>query len=262
MLRDAQMEVLPPLKDKPLRNPGQWLDEEIDRQVNDGFMPYFISVVLFWALTGMEALEKYRHLAPQPAIFGAIAIVATILAAIRFRKTYRIVQNLRQGRDGERAVGQYLERLRAHGAEVFHDIPGDGFNLDHVVIASQGVFAIETKAWSRRSATSRIRAKDGALYKEGQKVDPNPVEQVAASAKWLAELLKETTGKSLPVQGIVVFPGWFVEPMDAATKSRAWVLSPKAVPAFVAKEPNRLLDPDVRLAAFHLGRYVRAKEAK
>ena len=163
MLRDAQMEVLPPLKDKPLRNPGQWLDEEIDRQVNDGFMPYFISVVLFWALTGMEALEKYRHLAPQPAIFGAIAIVATILAAIRFRKTYRLVQNLRQGRDRERAVGQYLERLRAHGAEVLHDIPGDGFNLDHVVMGSTLIL---------RTLSLRLILSQRSVHVEAQALQP------------------------------------------------------------------------------------------
>ena len=256
------MAALPPLKDKPLRNPGQWLDEEIDRQVHDGFMPYFISACLLWGLAGLEALEKYRHIAPNPAVFTTIAVVATLVAAIRFRRTYRRVRDLKQGRDGERAVGQYLERLRAHGAEVFHDIPGDGFNLDHVVISPQGIFAIETKAWSRRSVTSRIRVKDGELFKEGQKANPNPIEQVAASAKWLADLLKESTGKSLPVQGVVVFPGWFVEPMDENTKSRAWVLSPRALPAFVARERHRLLEPDIKLAAFHLGRYVRTKEAK
>ena len=32
------------------------------------------------------------------------------------------------------------------GFAVFHDVPGDkAFNVDHVVIGPQGVFAVETK---------------------------------------------------------------------------------------------------------------------
>jgi hypothetical protein len=41
---------------------------------------------------------------------------------------------LMQGREGEKAVGQYLERLRARGYQVLHDIPGENFNIDHVLI--------------------------------------------------------------------------------------------------------------------------------
>ena len=35
-------------------------------------------------------------------------------------------------------VGQFLERLRASGGQVLHDIPVDGFNLDHVGISLTG----------------------------------------------------------------------------------------------------------------------------
>ena len=32
---------------------------------------------------------------------------------------------------------------------VFHDIPADNFNIDHVVIAREGVFAVETKGFTK-----------------------------------------------------------------------------------------------------------------
>jgi hypothetical protein len=41
--------------------------------------------------------------------------------------------NLRAGYDAELAVGQELDKLMREGAWVFHDVPGENFNIDHVV---------------------------------------------------------------------------------------------------------------------------------
>ena len=51
--------------------------------------------------------------------------------------------------DWERAVGQTLEALRRKGYRVFHDLIGEGFNLDHVIISEHGVFSVETKTYSK-----------------------------------------------------------------------------------------------------------------
>jgi len=83
---------------------------------------------------------------------------------------------------------------------------------------------------------------------------------VRAASDWLRRTLEESTGKRLPVRGVVVFPGWFVEPMSAEAKNDIWVLEPKSLPAFIEQEPRRLSDSDVALAAFHFGRYVRVAE--
>lgn len=37
------------------------------------------------------------------------------------------------------------------------------------------------------------------------------------------------------------------------------MLEPKALPAFIETEPVRLAEADVKLAAFHLSRYIRSK---
>ena len=50
---------------------------------------------------------------------------------------------------GSARSANFLQRLRADGAQIFHDVPADGFNLDHVVVADKGIFVIETKTWSR-----------------------------------------------------------------------------------------------------------------
>jgi hypothetical protein len=132
-------------------------------------------------------------------------------------------------------------------------------------LSSRGIFVIETKTRSKPvHGEARISlTKDGVLVC-GHAPDRNPVVQVQAGARWLAELLEESTGQRFSVRGVVLFPGWFVEPMtnDWRSANLPWILEPKALPKFLAREPRALSDDQVRLAAYHLSRYVRSKQAE
>lgn len=88
----------------------------------------------------------------------------------------------------------------------------------------------------------------------------NPIEQATAAARWLEKILEESTGKRFFVRGVVVFPGWFVE--QRGTRGDVWVLEPKALPAFIENAPAMIVPSDVKLAAFHLARYVRGSAGK
>lgn len=83
------------------------------------------------------------------------------------------------------------------------------------------------------------------------------VEQAKAQAYWVAEVLKEGTGRSFAVKPVVVFLGWFVESAKGKGTSDLWVLNPKALPTFIDNEPQRFTPEDVKLAAYHLSRYIR-----
>jgi hypothetical protein len=83
------------------------------------------------------------------------------------------------------------------------------------------------------------------------------VKQARAQAKWLQDLILETSGKRVPVRPVVVFPGWFVVPTAEAKSSEVWVLNPKALPAFIEHSDTQLAEADVHLVASHLTRYVR-----
>jgi len=83
-------------------------------------------------------------------------------------------------------------------------------------------------------------------------VKVNPIDQAAAQAAWLPRLLKEFTERNFPVRPVLVFPGWFVEPVDPETIGRAWVLEPKALPEFIEREPESIAPRDVAIVAFHL----------
>ena len=132
-----------------------------------------------------------------------------------------------------KAVGQYLEDLRRQGCRVFHDILGDGFNIDHVVVSPRGIFVIETKTYSKSSRGRGVVEFDGErILVNGLEPERNAVRQVRALAARLKHLLAESTGRRFPVRCVVMFPGWFVE-NRAKGPSDVWVLNPKGLPAFI-----------------------------
>ena len=156
-------------------------------------------------------------------------------------------------------MGEFLERLRESGFKVFHDIPGPQFNIDHVVIGPKGVFTIETKTWSKPArGQPRITFDGESLKAAGFDPDRDPIVQGRAQARWLNQLLAESTGRKVPVRPVIVFPGWFIEGPPREKKSEVWVLEPKLLPAYLDHEPEVLAPEDVSLLAFHLSRYVRA----
>ena len=250
-----------PLKGRPLRNPGQGLDEELQRLWDDRAAPYYFIPVFLCGLAALEWFAYLRNMPRQPVIYTIVAVISVVLGGFRLLQFRKQAQRLKLGRDGERAVGQFLERLRVDGARIFHDVPADGFNLDHVVIAAQGLFVVETKTWSKPSSDARIEFDGTRILANGRAPSRDPIAQVRAEVAWLKRTLEESTGKRLPIRGVVVFPGWFVEPATPEAKRDVWVLEPKALPSFIEHEARVLPDSDVALAAFHLGRYVRTLEA-
>jgi hypothetical protein len=88
----------------------------------------------------------------------------------------------------------------------------------------------------------------------------NPIEQARAQAKWLRGLLGETTGKRYDVRPVVVFPGWFVEPVAKSEERDVWVLNPKALPSFIEQESVTLAASEVSLVSHHLTMHIRARE--
>jgi hypothetical protein len=250
-----------PLKAKPLPLPGESIDKEIDHWVNDKALATFFAASCFCFVAYFEWYGYLTHAPRRPVLFTVVAAAAVIFAGWRIWRIRRRVQRLKQGRDCERVVGQFLERLRDGGGQVFHDVPGEGFNLDHVVISSHGIYAIETKTLSKPWPGAKIVVEGDALSVAGQAPDRNPIKQVTAAGRWLESELKKSTGKRFFVRGVVVFPGWFVE--QRGPNGEVWVLEPKALPAFIDSAPAMISANDVALAAYHLSRYVRseAKEA-
>lgn len=246
-----------PIKDNPLNNPGETLEKEIGEFVNEKLFGYIIFAAMFIALAAMEWYRWLFNVQPSPVMFSLAAAISIVYSAIRVNSLIRDLKHLKQGLAGEKVVGQYLEQLREIGAKVFHDIPANGFNLDHVVIHSSGIYVVETKTYSKPDkGKSEILCDGETLWFSGGLVRTEPIIQVTAAAKWLQDLILESTGSKYPIQPVLVFPGWFVK-NSPKSNNKLWVLNPKALPAFIRNRQNVLAVDKVHMVASHLSRYIR-----
>jgi hypothetical protein len=246
-----------PLHEKPLRLPGQSLDDAIINKEDD-LLPYIFYPCMFIVFSFMEWVRWLRDYPPKPIPLTVISVIITIICAIRISMIRKTIKSFKLGRDGERIVAEYMQDVIREGAVVLHDILGDKFNVDHVIVSPHGIFVLETKTLSKPiRGEATITRNNGFVFADGHKLQRNPIEQAKALSHWIQELLYQSTGKKFQVKPVVLFPGWFVEPMHGGKD--VWLLNPKALPKFITNEPMSIKDEDVHLATFHLSRYIRTR---
>ena len=254
-MNDQKTDRRSPIKDAPLRQAGQSLGEEIDRQDED-MDSYLVVALLAFSMAGNEWVHFFFDPTPHPRTITALAVLALIYSTIKIRTIMRKRRDLRQGKKGEVTVGQDLEDLRKKGFKVLHDVCGEGFNVDHVLIGPRGIFTVETKTWSKSAQKPTSIHYDGKVITiGGHAMIADPVRQAKAQASWLKDLIKKQTGKDFTVWPVVVFPGWWVDPQPHGAE--AWVLNPKALPAFLESQKATLSGDDVEFVYARLADYVR-----
>jgi len=247
-----------PIGEAPLRAPGQSLDERRLDIWFDGLLAPAVAAFFLVVVWLYDLLRAYREVPPMPWVSGTLAFAGIVYATWRVRRTMPVLRRLRLARDGERSVGQGLEHLRAAGYSVYHDIVGDDFNVDHILIGPAGIFTIETKTRSKPPSERATISVDGdAILVEGRVPLRDPVPQARAQAAWIADVLKKSTSQDFPVSSVVVFPGWWIE--IKSRPKRLWVLNEKALPGFLAKEPARLSAEQISMACFHLEAFIRGR---
>lgn len=146
-----------------LRAPGHSLRAQIDEtleNVTENIVALMLVPLMLLAIFFAQSqIRTYASL----VVFGVMTLsAALVVMAWQTRKLLKAsdrLDTLRTGYDAELAVGQELDQLMRQGAAVFHDFPAEHFNIDHVVISRRGVFAVETKGYSK---PGDLRGKAGA----------------------------------------------------------------------------------------------------
>ena len=208
-----------PFTNNFLRSPG----ESLNRQIMD--ISYRISEYTVMILTGpfifyaiyMSSLYygnvKYSASVNMVFIIGGIGFIAyhliKLIKLVNLRRSYRL------GYDGEIAVGQELNQLMRDGYYVYHDFPAGKFNIDHIVVGTSGIFAVETKARSKptskdRKADAKVKY-DGKCLRFPNGTDVESLEQARRQAEWLSKWLRTAVGEAVKVRPVLALPGWFVE---------------------------------------------------
>ncbi len=247
-----------PLKDNPLRLPGQSIDEEIQKIMDEEVISYLLLPTMMILFSVWNWLLWYQVIpVSHPIPLTIIAIGLSVYSFFRLLKTKRRIKSLQLGLDGERAVGQTLDSLRSGGFRVFHDIVGNGFNLDHVIVSEYGVFAVETKTRSKpKKGECKISVSGKGISINGGAHEKKILIQAEAQKSWLEKQIIKLTGIKCSVKPVVLFPGWYIE--NATHGNSVWVLEPKALPAFLNNLPKTLSKEQTRLISNHISRYIRS----
>jgi hypothetical protein len=236
----------PPFSDLLLRSPGEGLRRQIENISDDvifymSMAPVYPLLVYSMVLSGMEGSWKWAGM--FLLIAGGMVTVGLVWKGVKLIKTRRA---LRIGLAGEMAVSEELNRLMLDGYHVYHDFPADRFNIDHILVGPSGVFAVETKARSKRGTGDRkAEAKvisDGEHLRFPSWVTTEPIDQAKDQANWLSKWLSSAVGETVRSAPILIIPGWFIT-RKAADGVR--VLNPKEVRGYFASKKESVFSETI-----------------
>lgn len=205
-----------PLTFQMLRAPGESISERIE-ELNSNIDQNLTFTVVVPLLCYSVYLSTRYIAQAQVSPIAFFLLASGFVAYYGFQLNKAFVQRHKEklGLDCERAVGQELNQLMLEGYRVFHDFQADNFNIDHVVIGENGVFAIETKG---RPKPDRGRGQeDVRVVYDGQVLqfptwrEKDPLEQAKRQAVWLESWISRAVGEQVPVKPVLALPGWFVD---------------------------------------------------
>lgn len=208
-----------PLTQMLLRGPGESLRNKLEDTFGEAMLLIIMFPTMLLFLYSLHISQSYFGGVKESDFRIAISVLSGVgvssLLLFKITKLLNQLSKLRLGYEGEVAVAQELNQLMREGAYVFHDVPADGFNIDHVIVWPKGVYAVETKA---RMKPKRNRGKEDAkVVFDGQRLqfpgwfETAPLEQATRQAKWLAQELSSAVGDAVSVKPALALPGWYVE---------------------------------------------------
>lgn len=211
-IRHQRKDRRSPLTVQLLRSPGESLSRQIEK-----LSEYIDTYSNFFLITPLLCFSMYlsmHYLGDQKVSWISLLIVCLVFMVFFTAKLVPLLRkrnNLILGLDCERAVGQELDQLMLDGYRVFHDFPAENFNIDHIVIGTNGVFAVETKGRAKPIKGDVNIIYDGEGLKFPTHYEKEPFEQAKRQAIWLAKWLTSAVGAQVAVRPVLVFPGWYIE---------------------------------------------------
>lgn len=225
------------------RLPGQWL-----REKNDESFAKEIVVPLVVAVSGLlmfvlEAMHAFFNMRPS-VLGGAIVAGAGVCYAV-----YKVQKELgqreirRKGEEGERIVAQMIERdLIPQGYTVFHDIQlckdDRCFNIDHLLIGKNGVFAVETKNYTPQGNNAMVSCEGDEILWNGKTYSKNAALQAKANAATAHDFIDSLGAERQFVTPVVCAIGWNVNPHDLYRKP-VLLVNEKTLGNVISKFANR-----------------------
>jgi hypothetical protein len=237
--RKQKLEAVTPfaeLKRRPAGESNRLRTEELNEKIDSWLMMIVIYPIV---------LALYLTLAkPSLAVVIVFFLFSAVSCAIAYRRLRPLIRAracYQLGFQGERYVAEELNQLMADGFHVFHDVPFESYNMDHVLIGPTGVFVVETKTKRKPLLGGEKQYRvifDGEKLQFPNGWDTDALDQIRRNQKKLSQWLSSATGDRVIAKGIVTIPGWWVE---RVAQSNTHVVSPKEIRSLVTTLSERAL---------------------
>ena len=256
------------IKEKPLRRAGQSIEEELENIFDDQLLLYILGaglsigfILLGWVIVLLPFTLK------DAVILTILGVIVEIICIRKILKVKTKVMNYREGLRGERFMGDHLDSLREKGCKVFHDFVGEYGNVDHIVVSSKGIFAIETKALKKPNYKDEKLIYNGEKisFTSGKELKNQPLDQAQTSARMIKDFVDKNIGENFWVQPIVVYPNWYIESStyegNKATH-KVWVCNHNYLDRLINEEDDKLTKQQITVVSNKLADYIRNYERK
>lgn len=210
---------------------------------------YLLVSLVVLVIAGIEVGRWYWNTPPKPAWVCAFALGVTGYALLRVWLILPQVRVLAREREAMRLLRSALQGLCGKGYVLFEGVTGPrGWSLGSVLAGPTGVFCLITRFVPRgRDLTEVVEHVDNAQLKIGaHEVMADPLEQARRAASGLYELLADNGLDTVPVQPVVVFPGWSVRKAHGFQDSDVLVTGDQNLEATIRQvgttlEPRQLI---------------------
>ena len=252
--------MVDPIKGALLRRAGQGIEDEIKKVEEEVRQPAIVYLLILVSLCLYSWILYVFNWENNPYYVTAYTGIAFLWLYYLMKGSVKKIKQLDQGRRGEWAVADYLSNnVTDETCRFYNDLVFDeGFNIDHVIISTRGIFVLETKTYDKPASHAEIHVRDDGIH------FPNftgraELDQAQRNADFFKRWLKNSFGKDIAVKGVLLFPGWFVK--DHRAQKKPWVLSPKAFLTWYRNQDQCLSVDDYNLVKQAVMGFVKAREA-
>jgi len=223
-----------PLTGKLHHSPGEQLRTRMQEHADEmigGWMIMSLSVPLLMLAWALQFVPWHQlKVGSREGLFVLGAVVVFAVGLRGFLRHAHLRRRAREGLAAELMTAQELNRLASAGCQVLHDIPGESFNLDHVVVGPRGVVVIETKSFKKPpkgggDSHYKVQYDGKGLLFQGW-ATTEPITQALANARWLHDYLRKAINRDVPVIPAVALPGWWIDQTKGADQSAVRVFAP------------------------------------
>ena len=209
---------------------------------------YALVSLVVLVIAGIEVGRWYFKTPPQPGLVCLFGAGLIGYAAVRVWFILPQLRVLSRERGARKMLKAALDSLCAKGYMLFEGVMGPrGWLVGSVVAGPTGVFCLVSRFVPRgQNLSEKVEhLSDTTLRIAGREVMADPLDQARRAAAGLYEMLAAEGLDSVPVQPMVVFPGWTVDRPDNFSEPEVIVAGEQSLEAEIRQAAHRMEPKEV-----------------